>query len=160
MKFKLTKFARGFTALLLAAVVTMFFFMGTGLGKENFVQIKSRIIANKCIDSGKDDVYVADCGFFSGQQWSVDGTPEDVYHKVQNEFAGKSKCLTIDPNSTPKRVYMGNCNGAEKWKLKDGKLEANTIMYGVPECLSSSGKDVTLDACFRLKPTWKTVANN
>ena len=157
MKVKLTKHMPAFIALLLAAMFLLFFFMGTGLGKENFVQIKKKF-GNECIESGNGKLYMTSCGFTRGQQWSVDGTPEDVYHKVRNEYDGKSKCLTMDPNT--KRVYMGNCDGAEKWKLKDGKLEANTIMYGKPDCLNSSKQNLKIEGCARLKPTWVTRANN
>ena len=163
MKVKLTKHMPALIALLLAAMFLLFFFMGTGLGKENFVQIKSKLSKNDCINvSTLGTVYMGDCGREKGQQWSIDGTPEDVYHKVRNEQAGKNKCLTINPNIRPKRVYMGNCDGAEKWSLKDGKLQANTIMYGVPDCLSYSGKgpELSIDACARLKPQWLTRANN
>jgi len=153
--------------LLLAAVLSMFLFMGTGLGKESFVKIQNSDSNNgmNCIDSSMTEAVLAKCANVTGQQWSVTGRPEDVYHQVKNEYAGKDKCLKA--NQTSEKLTMEKCTSdpSQQWKLQNGLLESAYKINGSEKgCIGMNTQVNTLNfrECSKVNPQkkWSTRENN
>ena len=88
-----------------------------------------------CLESGKGldaadanggAIYMADCGDFSGQNWSVE--PVQGGFRLKSEFAGPGKCLEGNSRTPGSAIngasFMNDCQdvSGQVWTLGNGSL--------------------------------------
>ena len=83
--------------------------------------------SNKCLDVVNDgtnnQLIMANCGNYSGQNWSIESVKNASQVKLRNMFTGNNKCLDIVNDGANNQLIMADCGNysGQLWKVKPTK---------------------------------------
>ena len=81
---------------------------------EEPIALRNRLTgAGRCLDivnDGRNDqIHMAACGNYSGQQWLVERLEGGAYVKLRTRFTGPDRCLDIVNDGRNDRLRMAPC---------------------------------------------------
>ena len=91
---------------------------------------------------------MANCGNFSGQNWTDEQINNSNYYKLRNDFSGKNKCLDIINDGKNDKLIMANCANVtgQQWLIPPNRKMQNNFT-GTNKCVDivNDGKNDKLN---------------
>ncbi len=108
-------------------------------------------------DGRNNQLTMAECGNFSGQNWKILPSKKAGYSRLQTMFTGRARCLDIINDGQNNQLTMANCGdfSGQYWKIlpsqKTGYSRLQTMFTGGNKCLDiindGQNNQVTMANC-------------